>query len=72
MTKVKHAAEQVITIIVKATVCAIAMILGLALISYGEFMITTTGDMRWALFYVPHVVCLVWFIVRKTKRKTGR
>ena len=67
MTKIKHVIEQAITIIVKATVCAIAVVLGVALISYGEFMITSTGDMRWALFYVPHTVLLVWFMIRKAK-----
>ena len=67
MTKLKHCAEQVITIIVKAVVCTIALILGVALISYGEFMMTSTGDIRWALFYVPHLVCIVWFIVYKSK-----
>lgn len=47
---------------------SLAILLVMFLVSYGEYMATTTGNMWWLLFYVPHVVWMVWYIKLNANR----
>lgn len=55
-------------VLTQFTVGAVGLVMVCIVFGYGEYQMTTTGDLRWALFYVPHAILLIWYIHTKYKQ----
>ena len=67
MKKVLATLYKFAALVVSVLLVTIGVACSLVAISYGEFMITTTGNMLWALFYIPHAIALVWYVKYRSK-----
>ena len=59
--------HKTLVIVIMLCTVAVALVMVAAVIGYGEYKMTTTGDIMWALFYVPHVVFIVWYTRKRAK-----
>lgn len=61
------AIQQGIKALIILAVITLSAAISFFAISYGEYKVNTTGNLWWLLFYVPHLVCGVWYLKYKSK-----